>query len=158
MDDNDNTEEDEDDEDEDKDEDEDLLVVLDVDDVDDSIDELDMLDADEREAIIADTTAVRETVSKLRHLAFAIVRSTTIALPAWRRYCKQLKLKPRILPRDVVTRWNSTYYMLSFAVKYRSVIDVMTADKSLKLRGYELETEEWAIAEDLVAVLLVCIH
>jgi hypothetical protein len=147
----DDEEEDEDDE----DEDEDLPGVPDLDDVDDGIDELDELDADEREGIIADTAAVRETVTKLRRLAFAIVRSTTIALPAWRRYCKELKLKSRILPRDVVTRWNSTYYMLSFAVKYRSAIDAMTADKSLKLRNYELETEEWAIAEDLMVILLV---
>jgi hypothetical protein len=149
--------EDEDAEDED-DDDEGLPDAPDVDDVDDGIDELDALDAEAREGIIADTAAVRETVSKLRSLAFAIVRSTTIALPAWRRYCKELKLKSRILPRDVVTRWNSTYYMLSFAVKYRSAIDAMTADRNLKLRRFELETEEWAIAEDLVAVLLVRIH
>jgi len=48
--------------------------------------------------------------------------------------------------------------MLSFAITYRAVIDAMTADKSLKLRKFELETEEWVIAEDLVAVLLVSIH
>ena len=149
--------EDEDDN-EDEDDDEDLLDVPNIDDIDDGIDELDELDEDAREDMIADTAAIRETVSKLHRLAFAIVRSTTIALPAWCRYCKQLKLKSRILPRDVVTRWNSTYYMLSFAVKYRKAIDAMTADKSLKLRQFELETEEWAIAEDLVAVLLVCIH
>jgi hypothetical protein len=147
----DDEEEDEDDE----DEDEDLPGVPDLDDVDDGIDELDELDADEREGIIADTATVRKTVTKLHHLAFAIVQSTTIALPAWRRYCKELKLKSRTLPHDVVTRWNSTYYMLSFAVKYRSAIDAMTADKSLKLRNYELETEEWAIAEDLMVILLV---
>ena len=64
-------------------------------------------------------------------------------------------MKSRILSHDVVTRWNSTYYMLSFAIKYRAAIDAMTADKSLKLRKFELETEEWAIAEDLVSVLLV---
>jgi len=92
------------------------------------------------------------------YLAFSIVRSTTIALPAWRRYCKQLKLKSHILPRDVVTRWNSTYYMLSFAIRYCAAINVMMVDKSLKLRKFELETEEWAIAEDLVAVLLVSMH
>jgi hypothetical protein len=79
---------------------------------------------------------------------------TTIALPAWRRYCKELKLKPHILPCNVITRWNSTYYMLDFAIRYRTVIDAMTADKSLKLRKFELETEEWSIAEDLVTVLL----
>lgn len=64
-------------------------------------------------------------------------------------------MKPRILPRDVVTRWNSTYDMLSFAITYRAAIDAMTADKSLKLRKFELDEEEWAIAEELVAVLLV---
>jgi hypothetical protein len=47
--------------------------------------------------------------------------------------------------------------MLSFAIKYRTAIDAMTADKSLKLQKYELETEEWTIAEDLVTVLLVSI-
>ncbi len=44
--------------------------------------------------------------------------------------------------------------MLSFAIKYRTAIDAMTVDKSLKLRKYELETEEWAIAEDLVSILV----
>jgi hypothetical protein len=97
-------------------------------------------------------------VSKLCHLSFAIVQLTTIALPAWHHYCKELKLKSHILPWDVVTQWNSTYYMLSFAIKYHLAIDAMTADKALKLRNFELETEEWAIAEDLVAVLLVCFH
>ena len=140
-----------DDEDEDEDEDDD---PSDADDIDDGVDELDALDHDAREEIMADTATVRDMVTKLRRLAFAIVRSTTIALPAWRRYCKELGLKPRILPRDVVTRWNSTYYMLDFAIKYRAVIDAMTADKSLKLRKFELEMDEWAIAEDLVTVLL----
>jgi hypothetical protein len=64
-------------------------------------------------------------------------------------------MKPRILPRDVVTRWNSTYYMLDFAFKYRAVVDAMTADKSLKLRKFELEDEEWLVVEDLVAILKV---
>ena len=135
-------------------EDDDLPDVPDIDDIDDDIDELDNLDADSREKLIADTAIVRAMVSKLRQLSFSIIRSTTIALPAWRRYCKELNLKSRILPRDVVTRWNSTYYMLSFAFKYRAAIDAMTADKSLKLRKFELEDEEWLIVEDLVSILM----
>ena len=136
-----------------KDEDDDEGLP-DVPDIDDGIDELDVLDVEAHEGIIADTAAVHETVSKLCSLAFAIVQSTTIALPTWHCHCKELKLKSCILPHDVVTRWNSTYYMLSFAVKYRSAIDAMTADRNLKLQRFELEMEEWAIAEDLVAVLL----
>lgn len=44
--------------------------------------------------------------------------------------------------------------MLDFAVKYHPVIDAMTVDKSLKLRRFELKTEEWTIAKDLIAILL----
>jgi hypothetical protein len=133
--------------------DDDLPDVLDIDDIDDDIDKLDDLDVDSREKLIADTAIVRAMVSKLRHLSFSIIHSTTIALPAWRRYCKELNLKSRILPCDVVTRWNSTYYMLSFAFKYHAAINAMTADKFLKLRKFELEDEEWLIVEDLVSIL-----
>ena len=60
------------------------------------------------------------------------------------------------MPRDVVTRWNLTYDMLSFAKAYRKPIDAITADKALKLRKYELFQEDWVIVEDLVAVLKAC--
>jgi hypothetical protein len=56
------------DDDDEEDEDEDLPVILDEDDVDDGIDELDALDADSRKAIMNDTAAVRETVTKVRIL------------------------------------------------------------------------------------------
>jgi hypothetical protein len=45
--------------------------------------------------------------------------------------------------------------MLSFAIKYCTAIDAMTADKSVKLRRFELDDDEWGIVEDLVAVLHV---
>ena len=45
--------------------------------------------------------------------------------------------------------------MLRFAVKYRSAIDSLTADKSVKLRKYELDEDEWKIIRDLVSVLEV---
>lgn len=46
-------------------------------------------------------------------------------------------LKLNLIPRDVVIRWNSTFHMLIFGIKYREVIDMVTADKNLKLRAYE---------------------
>jgi hypothetical protein len=45
--------------------------------------------------------------------------------------------------------------MLSFALKYCAPIDAMTADKAIKLQKFELDVDEWAIIEDLVAVLQV---
>ena len=64
-------------------------------------------------------------------------------------------MKPKMIPRDVVTRWNSTHDMMVFAIKYRKPIDSITADKSLKLRKYELDNEGWNIIEQLVSVLHV---
>lgn len=82
---------------------EDPMALLDAGVIDDGIDELGALDEATRDEILTDTAAVREMVTKLRRLSFSIVRSTTIALPAWRRYCRELGIKSRILPRDVVT-------------------------------------------------------
>jgi hypothetical protein len=60
------------------------------------------------------------------------------------------------MPRDVQTRWNSTYDMLSFALEYRSAVKSMTQIKDLGLRSYELEAEEWELAQQLTDVLKVC--
>jgi len=94
---------------------------------------------------------------QLRQLSFAIIHSTTIALPAWRRICQAHGLKDKLIPQDVVTRWNSTHDMMVFALKYRKPIDSITVDKSLKLRRYELDNEGWGIIEQLVSVLQVSI-
>jgi hypothetical protein len=77
-------------------------------------------------------------------------------LPAWWRICNEKSLKPNLIPRDVATRWNSTYDMLRFAIKYQVAIDSITADKALKLRKFELDNTEWKIVQDLVSVLEVC--
>lgn len=81
---------------------------------------------------------------------------TTIALPAWRKACTAHKLPVRLIPRDVKTRWNSTYDMVKLAFKFRPAIDDITADKSLKLRKYELDDDDWKVIGDLIQVLKVC--
>jgi hypothetical protein len=47
--------------------------------------------------------------------------------------------------------------MLHFVLQYREAIDSVTADKSLKLRKYEMDHDDWVIIEDLVAILKVCL-
>ncbi|KAG1731341.1 uncharacterized protein EDB91DRAFT_1058809 [Suillus paluster] len=88
---------------------------------------------------------------QIRRLSFTIIHSTTIALPAWHKVCHELNLKERLIPQDVVTCWNSTYNMMKFVLAYKSVIDRVTADKSLKLCKYKLNNEDWGIIKDLVA-------
>jgi hypothetical protein len=139
--------------------------------VGDQIDELDELDDDARATLLMETADVRTTLSKVscqqvphtacwffrqvRQLSFSIIHSTTIVLPAWRLACKKYSLRVRILPRDVATRWNSTYDMLSVVQAYRKPVDDVTADKSLKLRKFELDSDEWQIIDDLLFVLAV---
>ena len=59
------------------------------------------------------------------------------------------------MPRNVTTRWNSTYDMLNFALEYREAIDILTANQQNKLRAYELNEWEWAIARQLSKILEV---
>jgi len=61
------------------------------------------------------------------------------------------------MPRDVSTRWNSTFDMLDFAVEFREALDTTTGDKEMKLRKYEMDDEEWEIAHQLRDVLKVSI-
>jgi len=58
-----------------------------------------------------------------------------------------------MMPRDVTTRWNSTYDMLVFALKYRSAIDEISGDRGM--RKYELDNEEWDLVQQLCDVLEV---
>jgi len=91
----------------------------------------------------------------LRKVAFAIKNSTTIILPQWFSILRDLETAERMMPRDVTTRWNSTFDMLDFAVDHVTAIDTITADRDMKLRQYELSEGDWAIARQLRDVLKV---
>lgn len=60
-----------------------------------------------------------------------------------------------MMPRDVSTRWNSTFEMLDFSIGYRAAINTMTATRNFDLRKYELLPMEWDIAKELRDVLKV---
>ena len=93
---------------------------------------------------------------QIRKLAFKVIHSTTILLPAWREILNGLKLPQRNMPRDVQTRWNSTYDMLEFALKYRQAIDSIAQRRDLGLHTFELDPDEWKLAQQLRDVLKVC--
>ena len=69
---------------------------------------------------------------------------------------EDLDLGVRMMPRDVITRWNWTFDMLEFAIDYRAAIDAITSNSDLNLRKYELEDNEWIIAVNLRDTLKVC--
>lgn len=92
---------------------------------------------------------------QLRKFASKVDHSSTILLPAYKKHTVEFKLPEKLIPRDVRTRWNSTYEMLSIAVEYRKVVDAMCADRDLDLRKYELTACEWTITRQLTEVLKV---
>jgi hypothetical protein len=59
------------------------------------------------------------------------------------------------MPRDVATRWNSTYNMLHFAIEYRKAIDAISGDREMELHKFELAEYKWKIATQLWDVLKV---
>ena len=65
------------------------------------------------------------------------------------------KVPKKLLPRDVRTRWNSTFEMLAVALPHRVVINKMCEDKAYSLWAYELSQEDWRIARHLHKVLQV---
>jgi hypothetical protein len=94
--------------------------------------------------------------TQLRKTSYAIKHSTTLLLPRWYEILDEINHHARIMPRDVTTRWNSTYDMLVFAIEYRKALDIITSERNMKLRSYELSPEEWDIATHLCEVLKVC--
>jgi hypothetical protein len=48
--------------------------------------------------------------------------------------------------------------MLVVAVQYKDVVNLVTADRNLPLRKYELSDNNWTIVEDMVYTLEVSTH
>jgi hypothetical protein len=47
--------------------------------------------------------------------------------------------------------------MVEFATEYRAALDIMTADRDMNLRKFELSKKEWGMATELSEVLQVCV-
>ena len=62
----------------------------------------------------------------------------------------------RLMPRDVATRWNSTFDMLQYALEHRQAIDLVTQRRELGLRRFELTDDEWMVVQQLCDVLKAC--
>jgi len=71
-----------------------------------------------------------------------MIHSTTITLPLWYQTLAKLKLEACKMPHDVLTWWNSTFDMLTFALQYREAIDDIAGNKTANTHQYQLNDEE----------------
>ncbi|TFY67078.1 hypothetical protein EVJ58_g1873 [Rhodofomes roseus] len=131
-------------------------VDLEDDDVDGWVDEQQNMTAEEVAELDATTRPVKLVLAKsLRKFAFSVIHSPTKLLPAWSSKLEQNDLPQENMPRDVRTRWNSTYMMLQFALEYRDAINALTGDRAMDLRRMELDDGEWKIVSQLCDVLKI---
>ena len=96
-------------------------------------------------------------LQQLCKLAFKVVHSMTIVLPAWRVICRDLELEPCLIPRNVSTCWNSCCDMVDVGVDYREAVDGVTQCRDLGLRKFELSDHEWEVLGELCDVLKVSV-
>nr|GAT43317.1 predicted protein [Mycena chlorophos] len=122
----------------------------DADDHDDGwVDELAEMGPNECVEINEKLKDARWALGKIRQLAFKIINSTTRLLPAWKAKLRELDLAIKLIPRDVRTRWNSTYDLLRFALKYRKAIEAFTGHRDNGVRALELTEPEWKILHQM---------
>ncbi|KAF8148648.1 hypothetical protein B0H34DRAFT_668441 [Crassisporium funariophilum] len=120
------------------------------DDIDGWIDKCAALSQPEHKVLDRATRPVKMVLVKIWKLAFKVVNSTTILLPAW----KECIESERLIPRDVTTKWNSTYDMLTFVLEHCPAVEKFTADLDNNLRDLELSRAEWDIVKQLNNVLM----
>ncbi|KAJ7309290.1 hypothetical protein DFH08DRAFT_974770 [Mycena albidolilacea] len=105
--------------------------------------------------MLQETKEANTVISRLCELAFGLINSTMIGLPAWHRACIKHQLHVYYLPRDVATCWNSTYNMIVFTVHYKAVSNEIPGDCDLAYQPYDLSNNNWVIIKDMVHTLEV---
>ncbi|KAF7300003.1 hypothetical protein MKEN_01322600 [Mycena kentingensis (nom. inval.)] len=119
----------------------------------DVFDEVAEMMAEDREEFLAETEVIRSALKKARAITTKILHSTTILLPQWKELLEELDMGVRVLPRDVKTRWNSTFDLINTLLQYKRAVQQFTASADHGLRVYEIDSEEWTALADLRDVL-----
>ncbi len=81
------------------------------------------------------TPRITRLLPRFANLHSKLSTLPTLLLPAWKECVAKTDLTERLIPRDVTTRWNSTYDMLAFVLEYRVPVDSFTAKREKRLLG-----------------------
>ncbi|KAF5355384.1 hypothetical protein D9757_014613 [Collybiopsis confluens] len=122
---------------------------MDEDDEDGFAEVLNTMSDEERQEWGEAVKPIRSALYKCRKIAFKIINSSTLLLPRWRA------LLPNILtlPRDVSTRWTSTYDMLNVFHSLRPQVTQFVDSNSNGLAEFQVNEHEWESIDGLTAAL-----
>ena len=84
--------------------------------------------------------------------------ASEMRIKRWKQCCKRKNYKPRLIPKDVDHRWNSTYAMLSVAIEYKEIINDFInfyASSSSSGSAYGITEDEWTVICKLNEMLQV---
>lgn len=90
-------------------------------------------------------------VTKLRKAVIAI-RTSPQRREMFMRQCVAAKIEPKMVLRDVRTRWKATLIMCERAEELREPFD-LTLRSNPKLRNYVLDEDEWCKIHELIKIL-----
>ncbi|KIM51313.1 hypothetical protein SCLCIDRAFT_74858, partial [Scleroderma citrinum Foug A] len=97
------------------------------------VDEAEEMTEKEKDELEKSIQPVKLALVKLCKVAFKIVHLTTKVLPAWKEILSDLRFTISLMPRDVATRWNSTFNLLEYALKHRKAVELLTQRHELGL-------------------------
>lgn len=97
----------------------------------------------------------RVALIRIRKLARHIHYSS-ILHHALHQLCEQTKVPIKILPRAVVTRWNSVTITLGVALEIRPALTLLIGTSKYKVSRLTLSDEHWTFMGEIHPILEVC--
>lgn len=105
-------------------------------------------------AVKAAFEMIKSNVGKLRSLILAI-RKSVKRRERFEKLKSNMGYDAVLLPSsDVKTRWSSTYYMLTAAVKAKPVLNALVLEIT-ELSEFSITDTEWALAESMCEILKI---
>ena len=95
---------------------------------------------------------------QLRNLARRICNSPTIRADL-KLACEKAKIEPKLMIRDVATRWNSTIAMINRALELQEALSILVSMEShnqphtAQLQRFQLSRQEWFFLKQIKPLL-----